>query len=124
MIRLLVVMMMGLAAGLAFGQDTAVATGQNWRDWSFTMRNAFARGFGEGYIEAFNQIVDPVPPTPVPARTKKVAQTVVCMGNMNISQVVAIMDKYVADHPEKWDKGINELFGAAITQACAERDAR
>jgi hypothetical protein len=42
---------------------------------------------------------------------------------MTAGQLVAILDKYVADHPEKWNKGISVLYLEALNKACADRES-
>jgi len=36
-------------------------------------------------------------------------------------QAMAVLDKYIADHPERWDKEIGQLAEAAFIEACEKR---
>ena len=44
-----------------------------------------------------------------------------CVGEMSNIQTAAIVDKYLKDHPELWDKPIYRLIDEAITKACSLR---
>lgn len=37
---------------------------------------------------------------------------------INFGQAYAILDKYIADHPERWDKDMNVLAEEAFIDAC------
>jgi hypothetical protein len=121
--------MLGLVAALAVAQNqnNLALQGGAWRQWHEDWRMAYVTGFTDGYIQAARLTILATAsrnaPT-VPAPVKKAAQTVLCMKDMSYGQMQTIMDKYVADHPEKWKTGINELFGKAITKACDARDTR
>jgi hypothetical protein len=122
--------MLGLAAGMAAAQGQSendyVFTGQGWREWSPEARVGFvagySRGYARGYLQGFMDrstiIADAkrgrqAATDPVTSRTSK----------MTYGQIVAITDKYVTDHPEKWHKHISDLLSEAITKACASEDS-
>jgi hypothetical protein len=41
---------------------------------------------------------------------------------MTNGQMAAIVDKYVADHPERWHENIPEIIASAIGKACEARE--
>ena len=113
-------MVMGLVAALAVAQiNDTTTTGQGWREWPPLMRSTYAAGFVGGYLVG----VTNTGRYPI-SKSTKAGQLCSCMTDMTYGQLTAVMDKYVADHPEKWNKPIFELFDAALTKACADRDAR
>jgi hypothetical protein len=44
-----------------------------------------------------------------------------CIGGMTYGQLEAILDKYLADHPERWDHTIATITVDALANACAKR---
>ncbi len=44
-----------------------------------------------------------------------------CLDGMTYGQVQAILDKYLADHPEEWDRTIATITINALANACAKR---
>jgi hypothetical protein len=93
-------------------EPSGQANGQDWRKWSFSMRISFAIGFNAGYNAAVADVAHP----------DRVVRTAICLSHMTYGQNVAIMDKYIADHPEKWDRVVHSLFADAITKACAAKE--
>jgi len=61
----------------------------------------------------FKEVAEPTPPVPNPLYN--------CLASLTIGQAGAILDKYVADHPERWDKQIMDLAEEAFNDACAKR---
>jgi hypothetical protein len=100
---------------VAQGPPSGQSTGQDWLKWSQEMRLGFAVGFNAGYGAATIDAGVRHPP-------RYVVRQLRCMSQMTYGQDVAIVDKYVADHPEKWDNVVHSLFAEAITNACAARD--
>jgi hypothetical protein len=45
----------------------------------------------------------------------------ICLHSMSIEQAHGILEKYLADHPERWDKGISQLADEAFDDACEKR---
>ena len=42
-----------------------------------------------------------------------------CMTGMNDSQLSAIFDKYLAEHPERWHQSMHRLAFVALKEACS-----
>jgi hypothetical protein len=133
--KLLVVFLM--AASL----HGAELTGQVYRDSPETYRLVYVKGYIDGYLHGRNQggedsLVWLL--RTVDGETRKVIDTAVkhakasktdfgaiCMimdqEGVTIPQMMAILDKYLADHPESWDKPIRELAEHAFIEACEKR---
>lgn len=105
------------------------ATGQEYREWSKEMRVGFVSGFYAGYIygrsvrqDEFVQILFArslwaTLKDDVYAEDKAMA----CLNPMSVGQMVAVLDRYVATHPEVWDKAISTLALDALNEACSKR---
>jgi hypothetical protein len=124
------VLMLGLMAAhlMGQGQDKGeyVFTGQGWRDWPVGIRLAYAYGFKAGYLAAstdsgFGFYI--LSSGPIPKEARPIVSKLRCLDDMTLGQEVAVVDKYITDHPEKWHKNVADLFGDAITKACADRGA-
>lgn len=44
-----------------------------------------------------------------------------CLAGMNAGQLEALMDKYIADHPERWDNPMSGVGLFAVVSACRSR---
>jgi hypothetical protein len=44
-----------------------------------------------------------------------------CITGVNTGQLVAIIDRFISEHPERWDQGMHVLVYSALLDACAER---
>jgi hypothetical protein len=119
----------------------AELTGQEYRDWSEAHRLLYVNGYLDGYLHGRNQGAEDSLVwllRTVDGETRKVIDNAVkhakasktdfgaiCMiidqQGVTIPQMMAILDKYIADHPESWDKPIRELAEHAFIDACDKR---
>jgi hypothetical protein len=119
----------------------AELTGQEYRGWSETHRLLYVTGYLDGYLHGRNQgsmdsmvwilrTVDGETKKLIDAAVKHTPATktdfgAICMilnqEGVTKGQMLAILDKYVADHPESWDKPIRELAEEAFIDACEKR---
>jgi hypothetical protein len=56
-----------------------------------------------------------------PSSNKVLVEIENCVEGMKSSQVAAIIDKYVKDHPEKWDWDVKDTGYNAMLDACRNR---
>jgi hypothetical protein len=101
------VMVLMLVTVCARAQDVekSFVTGQAWNDgrWTRQMKQGFVLGYRQGYIIGRGEKKD----------------YLACVDDMTIGQVVAIADKYVADHPKYWnDRPLHFLVYQAMFEAC------
>ena len=122
MIRRLVIVAGLATAVLAQEHKNPFLTGQAWHDqWTKDMRTGYVLGFGDGYaISSRNAVVS----KPLDVQSREAVRRIICMDRMTLGQTVAVVDKYVTDHPERWHEYIGDLFQDAITKACTAQDSR
>ena len=113
-------LLLGLTAALPLAQNRSdyLMTGQGWREWSSVMRSGYVIGFFEGYNSAMMAVVTSGVLTSQVLTKLPNREYSACVSGMTYGQTVAMMDKYVADHPEKWNKKISELLIEATEKAC------
>jgi hypothetical protein len=129
-----------IALALDAGDDNPT-TGQSYQAESETLRRAYVHGYLEGYIRgrnfAMNEYTRLLLATTSESTRKSVVAEMqaakdkvienwgaICLprdGNPTVGQMTAILDKYIADHPEKWDKPVRELAEEAFIEACEKR---
>jgi hypothetical protein len=56
-----------------------------------------------------------------PASNKVLLEIETCVEGMKSSQVAAIIEKYVKDHPEKWDWDLKDIGYNAMLDDCRNR---
>jgi hypothetical protein len=56
-----------------------------------------------------------------PANNKVLLEIEMCVEGMKSSQVAAIIEKYVKDHPEKWDWDLKDTGYNAMLDGCRNR---
>jgi hypothetical protein len=56
-----------------------------------------------------------------PDNTKWLMSIEACVEGMKGSQVAAILDKYINNHPEKWDADLKDVAFEGIREACIAR---
>lgn len=44
-----------------------------------------------------------------------------CLDEWDVGQYLAVLDRYVEEHPEIWDQPITQHFFRAVQEACASR---
>ena len=85
--------------------DAKIATGRNYQSWPQSMRAAFA-----GYLAGY-------------ATGRSSRDVSACLSTMSFEQAQAILDKYVADHPDVWQKAFFQLAAEAFLQVCEKNTA-
>jgi hypothetical protein len=125
---------------LSLNAGDSVATGQDYRKWDDSSRAGYVLGYLAGYVSGRERLLKNLataltPPTwtqVVEQFKGKVDRGAACLsgreGNAgtvergpNNWQLMAVLDKYIADHPERWDKPIIELAEEAFIEACEKR---
>jgi len=98
----------------ALGQDDPVAIksgfvdGNGYRAFSGFEKRAYAMGLIDGYFLA--------PLFGAPKRRLEWLER--CVVGMTDVQLVAIIDKFLQDHPERWHDGMHALVYSAMFEAC------
>jgi hypothetical protein len=92
--------------------DLKPTTGQDYRQWPDSMRLGFASGYYSGYASARGRFEQAM------ARFDNLLN---CLHTFSYGQTEAILDKYVADHPERWDNAIEYLAEDAFIDACEKK---
>ena len=118
-------LLLGVTAALALAQgqrkSNDILTGQSWHDeWTLEFRTAYVMGFIHGYQNVTVSLLGTAQGAAIPVAVK----TSMCFDRMTIGQHVAVMDKYLADHPEEWDKPIYLLLLEATKKTCDARGPR
>lgn len=120
-----------IAASLHAADDKGL-TGQVYRRMPEAIRSGYAGGFIDGYLKGKFFAADVIYRA---GRTENVQHAVVtkmqaevlnraiCFISPEITkgQETAILDKYIADHPEKWDEALIDLAEEAFLDACEKR---
>jgi hypothetical protein len=82
-------------------------------EWDENGRNGYAMGLLDGMYMA--------PAFGAPDNNKVLIDIATCAEGMKSSQVVAIIDKYLRDHPEKWHWDLKDIGYNAMLTACPLR---
>lgn len=113
-----------LAAALAYGRQNEVPPKSRILIWdgfmkarnylSLSERQNYAMGLVDGFLmaPAFGAPDD---------KNSTVGRLGRCIRGMDSSQVAAIIEKYVRDHPGKWDWDAKNLGQYAMLDACRDR---
>jgi hypothetical protein len=89
---------------------TAAESGTSYRELDATTRGWYVRGLVDGFLGAAQFGGDE---NLVGAFSK-------CLGGMTSVEIEALVDKYLADHPALWRKGMHALAANAITDSCPD----
>ncbi len=127
--KLMLVFLMAVA--LHAGDDKGL-TGQFYQNLPETVRTGYASGFVNGYLQGQFFAADVIhraslngnlQHTVVAKMTGDVLSGMLCLGSGTVTngQMAAILDKYIADHPESWDKPLSDLAKNAFIDACEKR---
>lgn len=65
--------------------------------------------------------MDMAPYFGAPEDNKSLVGVQKCVEGMQASQVAAIIEKYIRDHPERWDWDAKDMGYNALLQACRNR---
>jgi hypothetical protein len=86
---------------------------------------------GQQYLTAFSGPKDPsyaagfidgmLSSTTLGAPIERVQKLKDCIHGMNNGQVEAILDKFITEHPERWDESMTVLGYVAMAAACQSR---
>ena len=108
----LLILGMLLSAGSAMPQDIVVPqgflTGNQYRTESESRRESYVMGVTDGFL--FSAVWGG--PESRPLAFKR------CIENMNSAQTQAIVDKYMANHPERWHQYMQSLIYGAYIEFC------
>jgi hypothetical protein len=122
-------------------------TGQDYRGWTEPLRRMYVGAYLDGYVHARDFAGKEVPRLIFDNLRQTTRQMVItelkaakergveenwgalCLprklaqdtDKINIVQMLAILDRYVADHPERWDKEVGDLAEEAFIEACEKR---
>jgi len=122
-------------------------TGQDYRQWPDSFRLVYVIGYLQGYshgrqfgTEATVKLIvravpDKATQQTIGERLNKPQQSafdselrsatcIIVDGSTTPGQTMAILDKYIDDHPERWDKPIANLAEEAFIDACDKRAKR
>jgi hypothetical protein len=133
------ILLVFLIAATLDAADIQPISGQLYRSWPEDMRTLFAAGFymgfGKGHAHGravqinetrqalSDQGVKPLS-EPIKMTTPIGDNLESCLSSFTVGQAVGILDKYVADHPERWDKQVMDLAEQAFLDACEKRAKR
>jgi hypothetical protein len=92
--------------------DLKVFTGQDYRQWPEALRVGFASGYASGVIMGRGSLE---------RDTVRFDKLLNCLVTFSNGQDEAILDKYIADHPERWDNAIEDLAEQAFVDACEKK---
>lgn len=84
-------------------------SGNDFISWTSAMKQKYAMGLIDGMFLAPLMSGTDFP------RSKSLGQ---CVENMTNKQVVAILDKYLSEHPESWHKYMHLLAWNALKEPC------
>lgn len=111
--------------------DIKPFTAQDYRRFTPEVQASFADGYILGYaqsVETARRIIDSALIAngfKIVANEVDTKQQLGCpfrlLRTINFGQAYAILDKYIADHPERWDKPVRELAEEAFIDACEKR---
>jgi hypothetical protein len=131
-----------IAASLQAGHNDA--TGQTYREWPEKFRGGYVNAYLDGYMRGrslamteASRLLDMNASEATRETIRAQLQSLKDKGveekygalcfwaprgqNPTLGQLTAILDKYIADHPETWDKQIGELAEEAFIDACEKR---
>ena len=83
-------------------------TGNSYRELQDAGKSGYVMGFTDGlFVSVLHG-----------AKKSKLRPIEQCVAGMSDGQVVAILEKWLNDHPEQWHEQMNILANAAIREAC------
>jgi hypothetical protein len=118
-----------IAVSLCAG-DSRILTGRQYREWTEMAQTSYVAGYVSGYskaTETYNRrvreslLAQGFINTPGPSRTPEPFCPADLLYTIDFGQGKAILDKYLTDHPERWDKFIGDLAEEALIEACEKR---
>jgi len=83
-------------------------TGNSFRELSHPVKRGYAAGFIDGLF--MSPIFD--------APKAEVRWIEACAEGMSSEQIVAILNKYLADNPARWHESMNVLAWVAMKESC------
>jgi hypothetical protein len=111
--------------------DIKPFTAQDYRRFTPDVQASFAGGYLLGYVQSAETVRRTIESALIANGFKIVAnevdtkQQLGCpyrlLRTINFGQAYAILDKYIADHPERWDKQMAVLTEEAFIEACEKR---
>lgn len=84
--------------------------GNEWRDWPTNVRLSYVFGAVDGFLYSGT----------FGAHENITNFIQICLDGKQGEQMLASVDKYMRDHPENWDKGMNFNVWWAIYDVCIE----
>jgi hypothetical protein len=100
-----------LIVGVAGGKGSGLGV-QDWRTSDGVAKAMYMAGFNSGLADAgllmtFNP--------------KKLMEIDSCTVGWTYGQFVAVVDKYIKDNPDKWNRPLSDLAFEALVAACEMR---
>jgi hypothetical protein len=87
-------------------------SGSDYENWNAYSRMGYVEGAVDGLINGADASGD----------YPRASQLGRCIKGMSMQQLVAIVDKYMSDHPTQWDNhGMGALIYVALERACPVR---
>jgi hypothetical protein len=103
-----------LLAGPGFGQTITMPpsaeSGASYRELDATTRGWYVRGLVDGLLGAAQ----------FGGEENLAVAFSKCLNGMTSIEIEALVDKYLADHPALWRRGMHALVANAITESCPE----
>jgi hypothetical protein len=118
-----------IAASLCADESRPVI-GRQYREWTDFVRAGYVAGYISGYAKATGTFrrrirealqAQGIKEVPVTNGTGEPFCPADLFNTIDFGQGRAILDKYLADHPERWDKPIHDLAEEAFIEACEKR---
>jgi hypothetical protein len=100
-----------LLVGGAGGKESIFGV-QDWRTLPMGAKVTYVIGFTGGLGIGQGMIM---------LNPAKMGEIDSCTAEWTYGQYVAVIDKYVQDNPDKWDKPLGSFVFSAIANACAKR---
>ena len=88
-------------------------TGQEYLDFDARTQQGYAMGVVDGMLLA--------PMFGAPSDAAKLKSLANCIEGMSNAQVKAIIDKFLKDHPERWNDPMHAVTYTAMMEACSRK---
>ncbi len=113
--------MLIVAALLLSPELVQAVDGTTWRSYSENVRASYVVGVVDAWIYFKAILGDPeklTEPREMTLPERFFLDAAECALKMKYGQHVAIVDKFMNDHPERWNHGMADIIWKAMNEAC------
>jgi hypothetical protein len=112
-----------LLATILLGTPALAIDANAWRTLPEGSRGMYVVGVVDAWadVKSASEMIKKAEPAYVPSPAEKLYGSAWdCMGGRPLNQIIAIVEKYVKDHPENWDATMPSHIWNALQNLCKQ----